>query len=226
MPSRSSSSRSSTSWRTRPARIRSSSASTCWPGPRPNGRRRRPGAACWTGGFNAARMRGVLESVREKSSWGTTRRRTARAWASRCHFSHAGYFAEVAEVAVDAEQAIPSSRSGWSATSAARSSIRATRENQVQGSVIEGDDPHDELGDHVRRRAARCRATSRTSADPHEPGPTGHRGRVRGSTDNPPPASASRRCRPYLGAIMNALFMATGERIRDLPLAKSGYRWT
>ena len=90
--SRSCSSPSSTSWPTRRGRTRCSSG---WTAPRlvsnPDGK----------AGYHAGRMRGVLQLVAEKSGWG---RRPAPAGVGRgvaFHFSHAGYFAEVAEASVD-----------------------------------------------------------------------------------------------------------------------------
>jgi isoquinoline 1-oxidoreductase beta subunit len=191
-----------------------------------------PAAAAGRGGggrgggnaFNATRMRGVLELVREKSAWGKQSLPRGRAMGVSCHFSHAGYFAAVADVSVDAQNRVTVNKV-WSAGDIGSTVINpGNAANQTEGSAIEA-------MSHLMNWEITIDKGRVVQSNFHDYPTTRINQAVRAvethflESASSPTGLGEPALPPMLAAITNAIFTATGKRIRTLPMGKQGFSW-
>jgi isoquinoline 1-oxidoreductase beta subunit len=197
------------------------------PAPPPAAGAGAPGAGRGGGaapGWDPARMRATLELVRDKSGWGKTKLPAGTAMGVAFHYSHSGYFAEVAEVSVDAQKRVRVNRV-WVAADIGNQIINPLNaEGQVESSIIDGlsqlmtyeitvvggKATQTSWNDYSPLRMRQAPKSIQTFFVKSEGNPTGL-----GEPALP----------PILPAVTNAIFAASGARIRTLPLSKSGYKW-
>lgn len=165
--------------------------------------------------FKTPRARGVIERVLKDCGWAKRKSGGGRGMGFGFYFSHQGYFAEVADVSVEGEQV--KVHKVWVAADVGSHIVNPKgAEAQVSGAIVDG-----------LAQALGQRISFTDGVVEQENFDTFPLGRISATpeisiswvkTDNPPSGLGEPALPPVVPALTNAVYAASGKRIRDLPM--------
>jgi isoquinoline 1-oxidoreductase beta subunit len=170
------------------------------------------------GGLRPDRASATIREVVRRSNFGNAP--AGRHHGLAFHFSHQGHFAEVAEVSVTADKKVKVHKV-WVVGDIGSPIVSPSgAENQVQGSVV---DAVSQLSQEATIEAGRIKETNfhqyQLARMPVTPQVDVHFL----PTDFNPTGVGEPAYPPAGAAVCNAIFAATGHRIRTLPITREGY---
>ncbi len=173
--------------------------------------------------LSPSRLQGVLELVAEKSNWANRKRSPGTGMGLACWFCHLGYFAIVTEVTVNASNQVHVNKV-WAAGDVGSQIINPrAAENMVQGGFIDGMSQMNQeitlANGQVEQTHFNQHAMLRMRQAPSEIEIYWKK------TNYPTTGLGEPGLPPILPALSNAIFAATGKRIRSLPMSGSGFSW-
>lgn len=183
-----------------------------------------PGSGERPQSYNVARMRHVLKLAAEKAGWGKPLPR-GQGQGIAFHFSHQGYVAQVAEVTVAQDGTLKVDKVVCVCDVGAQIVNLSGAENQVEGSIVDG------LGAAMFQELTldRGRIVQSNFNDypmirmPDTPAVI-ETHFVK--TDYATTGLGEPALPPLAPAVCNAIFAATGKRVREFPLTKTDLSWS